>query len=56
MDKNAIKKFAVWARDELIAKVCIKAKLYGVDKGETYDINADTVNGRAFSPQEKTQR
>lgn len=30
MDKNAIKKFAIWARKELIARVTQRAYLYGV--------------------------
>ena len=29
MDKNAIKKFAVWARTELIARVSLKGVEYG---------------------------
>ena len=30
MDKNAIKKYAVWARNELIARVPQKAQQYGI--------------------------
>ena len=30
MDKNAIKKYAVWARRELIARVSQRAALYGI--------------------------
>ena len=30
MDKNAIKKFAVWARTELIARVSLKSVEYGI--------------------------
>ena len=30
MDKNAIKKYAVWARTELIARVSMKAEQYGI--------------------------
>ena len=30
MDKNAIKKYAVWARNELIARVSQKAQQYGI--------------------------
>ena len=30
MDKNAIKKFAVWARTELIARVSLKGVEYGI--------------------------
>ena len=42
MDKNAIKKYAVWARRELIERVC--------------DPNADSVNGYLLSQVEKRQR
>ena len=31
MDKNAIKKFAVWARLELIERVTQKAQAYGIE-------------------------
>ena len=30
MDKNVIKKFAVWARTELIARVSLKGVEYGM--------------------------
>ena len=30
MDKNAIKKYAVWARKELISRVAQKAQQYGI--------------------------
>ena len=33
MDKNAIKKFAVWARTELIARVSLKSVEYGITEG-----------------------
>lgn len=32
MEKNAIKKFAVWARRELIERVSQKAMQYGIEK------------------------
>lgn len=34
MDKNAIKKFAVWAHRELIERVSQKAMQYGIEKGQ----------------------
>ena len=56
MDKNAIKKFAVWARRELIARVSQRAALYDItDKGYG-DASADSVLGRVLSTEEKKQR
>ena len=41
MDKNAIKKFAVWARTELIARVSLKSVEYGITEDNIEDANAD---------------
>lgn len=56
MDKNAIKKYAVWARNELIARVSQKAILYGIAKNNIVDIAADSINGKLLSGTEKNQR
>ncbi len=56
MDKNALKKYAIWARRELISRVCQKALQYGVSESDCGDINADSVNGRVLSANEKAQR
>lgn len=56
MDKNAIKKYAVWARRELIERVSQKALQYGITADGKADPNADSVNGRVFSDAEKSQR
>jgi hypothetical protein len=56
MDKNAIKKYAVWARRELISRVGQKAQQFGITEKEIVDANADSVNGRLLSPNEKKQR
>ena len=37
MDKNAIKKYAVWARNELIARVTQKAQQYGITEMNIID-------------------
>jgi transposase len=50
MDKNAIKKYAVWARRELISRVSQKAQQFGITEKEIVDANADSVNGRLLSP------
>lgn len=56
MDKNAIKKYAVWARKELISRVAQKAQQYGITETEMVDANADSVNGRVLSAEEMQQR
>jgi len=56
MDKNAIKKYAVWARREFISRVSQKAQQFGITEKEIVDANADSVNGRLLSPDEKKQR
>lgn len=56
MDKNAIKKYAVWARKELIEKVSQKALKYGIEDGKKLDSSLDSVNGILLSRSEKMQR
>ena len=56
MDKNAIKKFAIWARKELIARVTQRAYLYGVDGEQELDAEQKEVNGRLLSSVERKQR
>ena len=56
MDKNAIKKFAVWARTELIARVSLKGVEYGITEGKIEDANADSVGGKVLTVDEKKQR
>ena len=56
MDKNAIKRYAVWARRELMARVSQKARQYGIIAEETVDAGADIVNGRVLSGEEKSRR
>lgn len=56
MDKNAIKKFAVWARTELIARVSLKGVEYGITEDSIEDANADSVGGKVLTADEKKQR
>ena len=56
MDKNAIKKFAVWARTELIARVSLKGVEYGITEDNMVDANADSVGGKVLTANEKAQR
>ena len=42
MDKNAIKKFAVWARTELLARVSLKGMEYGItEASEQWSIGGE---------------
>lgn len=56
MNKNAIKKYAVWARRELIDRVSRKAMRYGIAPEIPADPEADSVDGRLLSDTEKKQR
>lgn len=53
MNKNAIKSYAVWARNELMKQVAQKAYEYGVTESSLPDYNTDNVNGRLLSSDEK---
>ena len=56
MNKNAIQKFAIWARNELITQVSQRAYQYGIDESGFGDASADTLNGRLLTVEEKSQR
>ena len=56
MNKNAIQKFAIWARKELIAQVSQRAYQYGLDESGFGDASADNINGRLLTAEEKSQR
>ena len=56
MNKNAIQKFAIWARNELIAQFSQRAYQYGIDESGFGDASADTLNGRLLTAEEKSQR
>ena len=55
MDKNAIKKFATWARRELIDRVRQQAYRYEVE-GADADWNASAAHGVVLTPVQRTQR
>lgn len=55
MNKNAIKSYAVWARNELMKQVAQKSYEYGVTESSLPDYNTDNVNGRLLSSDEKKQ-
>ena len=54
MDKTEIKKYAVWARNELIERVSQKADQYEISADA--DPNADSAHGILLMPAEKKQR
>ena len=56
MNKNAIKKYAVWARNELISRVAQKADQYGITEAEIISASEDSIYGRLLTPAEKKQR
>ena len=56
MDKNAIKKYAVWARRELISRVSQKALQYGIAENSIVPATAVSVNGVVLSDEEVKQR
>lgn len=56
MDKNAIKKYAVWARRTLIGSVTQRATLYGITAEDAGDARAEVVMGRVLSAVEQRQR
>ena len=55
-DRGAIQRFAIWARNELIAQVSQRAYQYGITKEGCGEANAVTVGGRALTGDEQKQR
>ena len=56
LDKAAIKRFAVWARRELIARVSQKALQFGIAAGAAEPADATSINGKVLSTAEVQQR
>lgn len=56
MNKNAIQKYAIWARNELIEQVKQRAFQYGISENGYGDENATVIAGRVLSADEKRQR
>ena len=56
MDKNAIKKFAVETRKEMIRRVALRAAQFGITPDSVGDPNAETVSGHILSQTEFQQR
>ena len=56
MDKNAIKKYAVWAREQLIEKVTARAIRYEIVDGQELEGSLETINGEVLSETERKQR
>ena len=55
MNDTAIKNYCIWARNELIAGVEARMRLYGVAEGAE-PAGATVVGGRALSPEETEWR
>jgi hypothetical protein len=56
MNKNAIQKYAIWARNELIEQVKQRAYQFGISDKGYGDENATIIAGRVLTPDEKRQR
>ena len=56
MDKNAIKKYAVWARQEMIDRVRQKAAQYGITDSAIIPADAISIDGVLLSPVVVEQR
>lgn len=56
MDKNAIKKYAVWAREQLIEKVTARAVKYEIVVGQDLNESLEAVGGEILSETERKQR
>lgn len=56
MDKNAIKKYAVWAREELIKRVSTKAQEYEITADAQPVENTEMVGGAVLTATQKKQR
>lgn len=56
MDKNAIKKYAIWAREELIKRVSTKAEEYEIRANAELVDNIETIGDRVLTATEKKQR
>ena len=56
MDKNAIRKYAVWARRELIKQVKNKASFYGVTESRIDSESVSSMDGRLLTSIEVRQK
>lgn len=56
MNKSAIRKFAIDARNELINKVSQKANEYGIEKDNILEVFGNIINGIALEDRELNQR
>ncbi|MGI6548410.1 MAG: BREX-1 system adenine-specific DNA-methyltransferase PglX [Syntrophomonadales bacterium] len=56
MNKNAIQKYAIWARNELIEQVKQRAYQYGISEKGYGEENATVIAGRVLTADEKQQR
>lgn len=56
MNDSAIKSYCIWARRELIAEVERRCAIYDITEKPLNLTDADAVNGRVLSSNERHQR
>lgn len=56
MNDTAIKNFCIWARNELRQQVAQQALLYGITEEGYGDANAEIIEGRVLTSEEKRER
>lgn len=56
MNDTAIKNFCIWARNELRQQVAQQALLYGITEEGYGDANAEIIDGRVLTSEEKRER
>jgi hypothetical protein len=56
MNDNAIKNYAMWARRELIAEVARKCTYWGILEKDSPAADADAIDGRVLTSEQKKQR
>ena len=56
MDKNAIKKFAIAARRDLIERVCQRAERFGISEDKPIDEHAVAFHGQVMTQEQADQR
>ena len=56
MNKSAIQKYAIWARNELREQVSKRAFQYGITPQKDLERNLESIEGRVLSKREQAQR
>lgn len=56
MDKNAIRSYAIWARNELLKRVIFKAAMYEIEKNKKMDSDLSCCNGEILKSKDIKKR